>query len=346
MQPGGVAGWLIPSEFMDVNSGKAVKQFLLNNVTLLRIHRFDPNDVQFDDALVSSAVVWFRNETPSPHHEVEFSYGGSLRQPNETRLIAARFLAREPKWTRMRALSTPKAPAPHSLGDLFTIKRGIATGDNRFFILTPAQIAENQLPIEFFKPILPSPRYVAQDEIEADENGMPVLERRLFLLDCRLPEDVVREQHPALWTYLQKGIGTVSEGYLCRHRKVWYYQEERPPAPLVCTYLARSDGMSGRAFRFILNQSKATAPNVYLLLYPKPTLGRCLEQDSTLIRQIWKALNAFPLELLLDEGRVYGGGLHKLEPRELANVDASSILHELPRLALTDKTKQLTLFDL
>jgi hypothetical protein len=46
---------------MDVNYGKAVKHYLLSRVTLLHIHRFDPNGVQFADALVSSAVVWFRN---------------------------------------------------------------------------------------------------------------------------------------------------------------------------------------------------------------------------------------------------------------------------------------------
>ncbi len=50
---GGIAGWLIPSEFMDVKYGVAVKRYLLNQVTLLRIHRFDPEDVQFADALVS-----------------------------------------------------------------------------------------------------------------------------------------------------------------------------------------------------------------------------------------------------------------------------------------------------
>ena len=64
MANGGIAGWLIPSEFMDVNYGKAVKHYLLNKVTLLHIHRFDPNDMQFADALVSSAVVWFRKSLP------------------------------------------------------------------------------------------------------------------------------------------------------------------------------------------------------------------------------------------------------------------------------------------
>lgn len=346
MQAGGVAGWLIPSEFMDVNYGNAVKQFLLNQVTPLRVHRFDPNDVQFEDALVSSAVVWFRNDRPPSDHHVEFSFGGSLRQPNLSRQVSTGSLKSEPKWTRFPIAVMPKAATIYTLSDLFAIKRGIATGDNRFFVLTPEAVREQQLPFECLRPILPSPRYVCEDEIAANDEGEPILERRLYLIDCRLPESAVKERYPTLWNYLQKGVGTVSEGYLCRHRKVWYYQEEREAAPIVCTYLGRSDAKSGRPFRFILNHSKAIAPNVYLLMYPKPWLGRMMGQDPNLIRQIWQILNQMPTESILGEGRVYGGGLHKLEPKELGNVDASLLLEVLPDLLDRDLTVQLPLFDL
>ena len=63
MAEGCLAGWLIPSEFMDVNYGVSVKRYLLEKVTLLHIHRFDPNDVQFGDALVEllSEVVYELN---------------------------------------------------------------------------------------------------------------------------------------------------------------------------------------------------------------------------------------------------------------------------------------------
>ena len=56
MADSGLAGWLVPSEFMDVNYGVSVKRYLLNKVTPL--HILDLH------ALVSSAVVWFRNEPP------------------------------------------------------------------------------------------------------------------------------------------------------------------------------------------------------------------------------------------------------------------------------------------
>ena len=100
MKQNGVAGWLIPSEFMDVNYGQAVKDYLLNEVTLLQIHRFDPSDVQFDDALVSSAVVWFKNKKPSKTHKVKFTYGGTIDKPTNEKEVSLPVLAKEKKWTR------------------------------------------------------------------------------------------------------------------------------------------------------------------------------------------------------------------------------------------------------
>ncbi len=93
----------IPSEFMDVNYGQAVKRYLLDCVTLLHIHRFDPNDVQFADALVSSAVVWFRKSPPPKSHAVTFTFGGTLLEPKVSRTVSARALAQETKWTRFPA---------------------------------------------------------------------------------------------------------------------------------------------------------------------------------------------------------------------------------------------------
>ena len=79
MQHGGIAGWL--TQRIYGCQLWTIKRYLLDKVTLLRIHRFDPNDVQFDDALVSSAVVWLRNDPPKADGEVDFTFGGSLFAP-------------------------------------------------------------------------------------------------------------------------------------------------------------------------------------------------------------------------------------------------------------------------
>jgi adenine-specific DNA-methyltransferase len=54
-------------------------------------------------------------------------------------------------------------------------------------------------------------------------------------------------------------------------------------------------------------------------------LARALTADPSLAHKVWKWLDAIQMGELLDEGRVYGGGLHKMEPNELANVKAPAI---------------------
>ena len=333
MAPGGIAGWLIPSEFMNVNYGKAIKQYLLEEVTLLQVHRFDPNDVQFADALVSSAIVWFRNERPRPEHEVKFTFGGKLGSPSLERLVPTSVLAREPKWTRfpLADLASVERKGP-TVSDFFKIKRGIATGDNGFFVLDENVILERDLPFEAFRPILPSPRYVKCDEIFADGRGIPTNVQRLFLLDPRLPEEEIDRQYPGLAQYLEEGRGRdLHQRYLCRHRSPWYAQEKREPPPIVCTYLGRGDAKSGRPFRFIRNRSRATIANVYLAMYPSEEFQRLIDVDPDLLDLAWSELNEVSPEALLGEARVYGGGLHKLEPRELATVPLNGLADAIMR---------------
>jgi hypothetical protein len=99
MEDGGYAGWLIPSEFMDVNYGAALKRYLTDRVTLIRAHRFDPDDVQFGDALVSSVVLVFRKAPPPRGHEVEFTFGGTMNEPHASDRIALECLRESHKWT-------------------------------------------------------------------------------------------------------------------------------------------------------------------------------------------------------------------------------------------------------
>lgn len=343
----GIAAWLVPSEFMDVNYGARVKQYLLERVTCLRIHRFDPKDVQFDNALVSSAVLILRRSAPHQEHEVEFTFGGTLTQPKASRSVPAQTLRREAKWTRfpIHDGALIDKGEPNTLGDLFRIKRGLATGCNAFFVLGAEKVAEHGLPSRFLTPILPSPRYLKVDEIRADADGEPLIENRQYLLSCKLSESEIKMGYPRLWEYLEAGKSLgIPENYLCQHRRFWYLQEDRPPAPLLCTYMGRQRATARRPFRFILNHSKATAANVYLLLYPRPPLATLLKESPDLLSRLWKALSTITPESMVCEGRVYGGGLHKMEPNELANVPVTPLL-EVLGTRLSMPCRQLMLLD-
>lgn len=331
MAEGGVAGWLVPSEFMDVNYGREVKDYLLSHVTLLHVHRFDPQEGQFDDALVSSAVVWIKNEKPPLEHRVKFSFGGTLIAPKTVRDVSAHDLRNTPKWTRFPMHDVATDYDGYVLGDLFAVKRGLVTGDNSFFILDEARAQALDLPTQFLRPVLPSSRYIKEDEVFADARGFPLLTKRLLLIDCALPELEIRRAWPSLWAYFETGAHTVASAYLCSARKHWYMQERREVAPIVCTYMGRG-GRDVRPFRFLLNHSKAVATNVYLMMYPTSLLASRLALHPGAIRALWDALNAIDPLVLLGNGRVYGGGLYKLEPSELSKVrvDELAVLLDLP----------------
>src|SRR5579863_3074819 len=167
MEEQGLAIWLIPSEFMDVNYGVTLRRYLTERVTLLHIHRFCPTDVQFTDALVSSAVVVFRKSPPPPGHRVRFSFGGPIDEPQTEAQVPVDALRHSRKWTQFPARMTVESIDELTLGDLFTIKRGLATGSNSFFILDDEEIRHWHIPRRFLKPILPGPRYLTTDIIEA-----------------------------------------------------------------------------------------------------------------------------------------------------------------------------------
>jgi adenine-specific DNA-methyltransferase len=227
MSKGGIGAWLVPSEFMDVNYGRKVKEFLVNRVTLNRIHRFDPNEVQFEDALVSSVVVFFTNALPSDNHQVKFSFGGTLDEPRVSTLVGLDQLRKTPKWTHLPrpAVENDHENGSGTLADLFSIKRGLATGCNSFFVLPLEQVQRHDLPSEFLQPILPGPRELESNEILADGSGEPLIPKRRYLLHCELPEERIRTEYGALWRYLERGMEKgIHERYLCRHRQPWYSQ--------------------------------------------------------------------------------------------------------------------------
>ena len=340
----GVGYWLIPSEFLDVNYGQEVKRYLLSKVKLLRVHRFNPANSQFDDALVSSVVVCFRNVLPCKDETIQFTSGGSLKEAQQRQQIPYSDLRSSTKWSHLfRSNVNNKRPISDKaivLSELFRIKRGIATGANKYFILTPEQIQQHGLPQKLLTPILPSPRYLSTNELLADENGVPSNTRNLFLLNCKLPEDQIRRTYPALWEYLQYGKRqAIDQRYLCRHRSPWYAQENRPPAPILCTYMGRGE----RPFRFILNQTQATAPNVYLMLYPKPQLQQQIQNNPHLLSKIWTMLGQLQPTDLIEQGRVYGGGLYKLEPKELGRASLDGYEQNLAEI-VAPRPIQLSLF--
>ena len=334
LEKDGISCWLVPSEFMDVNYGKAVKEFLLECVDLVSIHRFTPEEVQFDDALVSSSVVVFRNSKPSTD-DIRLSTGGSLLDPANVKNVPRSAFRPEEKWTPLFNDNTERSCYDVTIGNFFSVKRGIATGNNSFFIVDMETVDKYEIPSDFLFPVLPAPRNLAVNEVHS-RNGMPLLDKQLFLFSCDFDEDTLQTEYPGVWRYIKEGRDRgIHKGANCKRRSPWYSCETRKPAPILITYMGRRLS-EGNLFRFILNESRAIATNSYLLLYPKAQYIDKFRNEK-LRYLVWNILNNIPKERLCSCGRVYGGGLYKLEPKELMNTPVPEMEEILGR--------EKTLFD-
>ena len=65
------------------------------------------------------------------------------------------------------------------------------------------------------------------------------------------------------------------------------------------------------------------------MLYPRPFLERVLLDNPQKELELWSGLNEISADSLRSEGRVYGGGLHKLEPSELSNLPIGNLVEKL-----------------
>ena len=89
-----------------------------------------------------------------------------------------------------------------------------------------------------------------------------------------------------------RGLGA-AEGYIARHRAAWYSVGLKPPAPILCTYMAR------RPPAFVRNVVRARHINIAHGLYPREPL------PEPTLRAIVAWLRA---HVGVEEGRTYAGG--------------------------------------
>lgn len=323
----GIGVWLIPSVFLQANYGKSLRQYLTQNVQLLRLHIYDEKQKQFDRAMISTTIVVFKKTKPMTDAVVNISYGESLENPTKTVKIPFKTLADSLDNWRSVITSFPLTVNINEtngilFSDLFDVKRGIATGANNFFVITLDKAIELGIPMCAVKPLLPKARYISSTIIQAFGDGFPDVNPRLVVIDCDLDESEVSDKYPEFYQYLQQAKIPDSNGkriidrVLVSSRKPWYKQELRSSPLFFLTYMGR-EKKDLPALYFFLNKSKAIALNNYLLVYPRQWLSDLLQSNDDLCSLLLNCLNDATSNDLLQNSRIYSGGLFKLEPREL-----------------------------
>lgn len=185
----------------------------------------------------------------------------------------------------------------HPLGKLATVRIGVVTGANKFFVRSAQDIealgkSVESLPIVSRGAWLQQPRWRATDQrVVSDEPS-----RLLFL-------DAAEKHRGAIATEIQRGeeLG-LHERHHCSKREPWYAIADTKIPHLFLPY------MGSLPPKLIVNDARATCTNSVHRVWKR-------EEAKTTIRAIaagsWSTLFALSAEI---EGRSYGGGVLKLEP--------------------------------
>jgi HD superfamily phosphohydrolase/adenine-specific DNA methylase len=210
------------------------------------------------------------------------------------------------------------------LNDVANIRLGQVTGNNSFFLLDRRTIDTYRIHSKWLVPMVGKAAaiegavFTKTDHLRQESAGI-----KCFALAIPSSASIARE--PGLQAYLDQGRRNGCDNRLkCRSRWPWYSVPMQPPPDAFLTY------MSGDRVRLVLNHAKANSTNTIhnVVFRGQPTgLSR-----KAIVSSFYSSLTALSAELF---GRVYGGGVLKLEleetrrlllPRIAKLEDAASVL--------------------
>jgi adenine-specific DNA-methyltransferase len=310
----GRCAYIIPSEFLNADYGRRVKEHLIQLKSLRYILIFDFDKKLFDEALTTSSILLFANDEQKQGVEfINVSSVSELEQLAEQLALypripslgnAVEFTSLNPsiKWrTYYQKNHTEKYSDLAPFSTYAKVSRGIATGANDFFLFTEEKAKDWHIPSNYLLPVVskaaqvPGHFFTQADFTKLRENNKPV-----YLLNAK-------DTHsPAVNDYLFSGEHQgVHHRHLTSHRKPWYAIEKRQPSPLWVSVFSRGN------WRFIKNEAGVRNLTTFHCVYLNPLAMQNLDLFFSYL------LTDISREIFSDHRREYGDGLEKFEPNDL-----------------------------
>lgn len=343
LAPQGRAAVILPAEFLNANFGEEIKDRLVRAIRPAAILVFPPSVNLFADALTTSAIVFLvkgrSSKEPSRVKRVDslkeaerFVAGlcSGTKGRTSSGCLDLTLLHPRDKW--LNAILNDANPAeattfPKRVGDYFDCRRGIATGANDFFCLSPSAMREHGL----------SKHHVEGCITKAADAGGLVFTRGKF--DALVARDrrcyLLSPSHNGerLMRYLALGEQQgIPERHLPSHRPVWYQPENRSVADIWVAVFSRE------SVKFIMNTSGAKNLTCFHGLYAKRGC-ETLPPLMTLFLNSSGGQHAFSRV-----NRFYGDGLNKLEPKDVEAMPCP-VMPELGREEAAKLARQLEKLD-
>jgi SAM-dependent methyltransferase len=300
---GDVGCYITSAEWMDVNYGETLRVLLPGVLGAERLDVLHDTEAAFDGAMTTAAICFFR--VGSAGNTITFSSLQDVADPDSaTRTRTVDVSEHHGPWGSLLQGDPAAADRGPSvrLGDLVDVHRGLVTGANAFFVMSRSEAQRRGL-TEVVTPVIRSGKTILEADGEVRSESLPML--------LTLPKDARAMDGPvgdAIQRYLHAGEAEdIPEGYICRHRRPWWYLGQPDPPPIVASYMAR------RPPAFALNPDNALILNIAHGLFPK------IPFEAAELRQLVAMLNALAPGFI-GQGRTYQGGLEKFEPSEMQNL--------------------------
>jgi adenine-specific DNA-methyltransferase len=328
LRKGGRAAVIVPGEWVNANFGDLLKNFLLSRGLLQTLIYFSHVSTQFEDALTTASVLLLENpvnDEPTDSVRTIFISEGyhvegvmSALQSDEasdSQFISQTFtperLLRERKWNHLLSHGHRQTPKGFiQLSAIADTRRGIATGCNSFFHLRLSTIKDSHLTLDnLIRCVGKATDIKSLIFHEQDFQELVDSDARCYLLNL---ESGLSEFEAE---YIKKGeLEKLPQRYLCAvHKPEWYSMERRPASAIWACVFGRE------GLRFVYNPDRIANLTTFHCIYPKldsPKLAAALTAclNSRIVQNFARR-----------QLRVYGGGLLKVEPRDLLDIEVPDL---------------------
>ena len=311
LNDGGKLAFIIPSEFLNANYGEKIKEYLITSRITLHLININFTENVFDNALTTSLII-LAEKNHEKSSAVNFFNISDIKQLNNLSNFLKEYPMKQmnnhdlnPKIKWRNYFNEYKKQGEENLIPFLKIgkfSRGIATGSNEYFTLTPKEVEKFNIPNECLYPCITKANFIKDILFSKNDfNQLAEQNKKTYLFDGE------RSEHEICKKYIKKGESeNIHKKYLTKNRNPWYALEKRDVSKIWVSVFGRN------GLKFIWNTSDCKNLTCFHSFYP-------FELGRNYLDILFVYLNTeFARKLFDREKREYGNGLEKFEPNDIS----------------------------
>jgi adenine-specific DNA-methyltransferase len=310
LNDGGKLAFIIPSEFLNANYGEKIKEYLIASRITLHLININFTENVFDNALTTSLVI-LAEKNHEKSSAVNFFNISDIKQLNNISNFLKEYPMKQmsnhdlnPKIKWRNYFTAYKKQEEKNLIHFLKIgkfSRGIATGSNEYFTLTPKEVEKFNIPNECLYPCITKANFIKDILFSKNDfNQLVEQDKKTYLFDGE------KSERGTCKKYIKKGESeNIHKKYLTKNRNPWYALEKRDVSKIWVSVFGRN------GLKFIWNTSDCKNLTCFHSFYPS-------ELGKNYLDILFVYLNTeFARKLFDREKREYGNGLEKFEPNDI-----------------------------